>query len=111
MGDAIKFVQTATISSGGTYQIVYTHDPKGKASRVGLISAYIASGTQTGDVSIKYGNDILLTELARRVRNEEKSMQQYILDGQLDAAFLRARTMQRTLDGLMERLNDLKYRE
>jgi len=58
MGEAIKFVQTATISTGGTLQIVYTHDPKGKSSRVGLISAYIASGTQTGDVSIQYGNDI-----------------------------------------------------
>jgi len=61
MGDAIKFVQTATISTGGTMQIVYTHDPRGKASRVGLLSAYIASGTQTGDVSIKYGNDITNT--------------------------------------------------
>ena len=61
MGDAIKFVQTATISSGGTYQIIYSHDPRGKPSRVGIISAYIASGTQTGDVSIKYGNDITNT--------------------------------------------------
>ena len=61
MGDAIKFVQTATISTGGTLQIVYTHDPTGKASKVGVISAYVASGTQTGDVSIKYGNDITNT--------------------------------------------------
>ena len=61
MGDAIKFVQTATISSSGTFQIVYTHDPRGKASRVGILSANIASGTQTGDVSIKYGNDITNT--------------------------------------------------
>ena len=61
MGDAIKFVQTATISSGGTLQIVYTHDPRGKSSRVGLISAYIASGTQTGRVDIQYGNDIVNT--------------------------------------------------
>ena len=61
MGDAIKFVQTATISTGGTLQIVYTHDPKGKSSKVGVISAYIASGTQTGKVSVKYGNDITNT--------------------------------------------------
>lgn len=61
MGDAIKFVQTATIPSGGTAQIVYIHDPKGKASRVGILAAYLASGTQTGDVSIKYGNDITNT--------------------------------------------------
>lgn len=57
MGDAIKFVQTATISSGGTYEIVYTHDPRGKPSRVGLIAARISAGTQTGIVSIRFGND------------------------------------------------------
>ena len=61
MGDAIKFVQTATISSSGALQIVYSHDPRGKSSRVGLISAYIASGTQTGRVNIQYGNDITNT--------------------------------------------------
>ena len=61
MGDAIKFVQTATISSSGTYQIIYTHDPRGKSSRVGLVSFYIASGVQTGNVSVKYGNDTLNT--------------------------------------------------
>ena len=61
MGDAIKFVQTATISTGGTLQIVYVHDPKGKPSRVAIISAYLASGTRTGAVSVKYGNDITNT--------------------------------------------------
>lgn len=66
MGDAIKFVQTATISTGGTYEIVYTHDPRGKPSRVGLIAARIASGTQTGVVSIRFGNDPLnMVELER----------------------------------------------
>lgn len=61
MGDAIKFVQTATISTGGTFQFVYTHDPKGKPSKVGIIAVELRSGTQTGDVSIKYGNDISQT--------------------------------------------------
>ena len=60
--------------------------------------------------SLKYGNDIMLTELSRRLRNEEKSYQEYIMNGLLDGAFLRLRTMQHTIDGLMERLNDLKYR-
>jgi len=57
MGDVIKFVQTATISSGGTLEILYTHDPKGKASRVGLISVSIVAGTKTGRSCIFYGND------------------------------------------------------
>jgi len=57
MGDVIKFVQTATISSGGTYEILYTHDPKGKPSRVGLIACSITAGTQTGASQITYGND------------------------------------------------------
>jgi len=57
MGDVIKFVQTATISSGGTYEILYTHDPKGKPSRIGLIACSITAGTQTGSSCILYGND------------------------------------------------------
>lgn len=61
MGEAVKFVQTATIPTGGALQISYVHDPKGKASRVGIISTYLAAGTQTGAVSIRYGNDITNT--------------------------------------------------
>jgi len=57
MGDVIKFVQTATISSGGTLEILYTHDPKGKPSRVGLIALSITAGTKTGRSCIFYGND------------------------------------------------------
>jgi len=34
------------------------HDPKGKASRVGIIACTLASGTQTGSVSIRYGNSV-----------------------------------------------------
>jgi hypothetical protein len=33
----------------------YIHPPKGKASRVGLITVHIASGTQTGKICIRYG--------------------------------------------------------
>jgi len=57
MGDVLKFVQTATISSGGTLEILYTHDPKGKPSRVGLIACSITAGTQIGASNISYGND------------------------------------------------------
>lgn len=61
MGDPIKFVQTATISGSGATDIYYIHPPEGKPSKVGLISAYIASGTQTGKIFIFYGNDITNT--------------------------------------------------
>lgn len=59
---------------------------------------------------MKYANDLLLTDLARRLKNELSSLDAYMTDGNLDAAFLRAHTMMKSLTGLMERLNDLKYR-
>jgi len=58
MGDVIKWVQTVT-ANGGALEFLYTHDPKGKASRVGLIAFSIRSGTQTGASCISYGNDPL----------------------------------------------------
>jgi hypothetical protein len=58
---------------------------------------------------VKYANDLMLTDLARRLKNELSSLDAYLTDGNLDGAFLRARTTQKTIDGLMERLNDLKY--
>lgn len=60
--------------------------------------------------SIRYANDILLTELARQITNELGSMNEYLRDGNLDAAFLRAHTISSKLESLKERLNDLKYR-
>ena len=62
-------------------------------------------------MTIKYANDLEITELARRIRNEEKSMQVYLTNGQLDGAFLRALTMHTQLEKLMWRLNDIKYRQ
>lgn len=59
---------------------------------------------------IRYANDLEITELARQVRNEEASLQAHLQDGLLDGAFLRALTMTKKLDKLMERLNDIKYR-
>jgi len=56
MGDVIKWVQTVT-ANGGALQFLYTHDPKGKASRIGLIALSINAGTQTGRSCIFYGND------------------------------------------------------
>jgi hypothetical protein len=38
-----------------------------------------------------------------------QSMDAHMTDGNLDSVFLRGLTMQKTLDGLLERLNDIKY--
>lgn len=58
---------------------------------------------------MKYANDLLLTDLARRLKALHQSMDAHMTDGNLDSVFLRAMTMQKTIEGLMERLNDIKY--
>lgn len=58
---------------------------------------------------IRYANDVELTELARQIRNEEKSLQAYLTDGRLDGAFLRAQHMMNKLAKLQDRLNAIKY--
>jgi hypothetical protein len=58
---------------------------------------------------MKYANDLILTDLAMRIKKEERSLAAYLTDGNLDGAFLRALSMLKDLDGLMERLNDIKY--
>jgi len=56
MGDVIKWVQTVT-ANGGALEFLYTHDPKGKPSRVGLMALSINAGAKTGRSCIFYGND------------------------------------------------------
>jgi hypothetical protein len=58
---------------------------------------------------VKYANDLMLTDLGRRLKALHQSMDAHMTDGNLDSAFLRATTMQKTLEGLMWRLNDIKY--
>jgi hypothetical protein len=58
----------------------------------------------------RYANDLLLTDLARRISNEHAALQTLLTNGHLGVAFLRALDMQKNLNGLMERMNDLKYR-
>jgi hypothetical protein len=48
----------AAVPTGGEVIWDYVHDPKGKASRVGLIAAHLSAGTQTGKLCIRYGNDV-----------------------------------------------------
>ena len=57
MGDAIRFgFGPHPIAGAGEEIIPYTHDPKGKPSRVGLITVHLSGGTQTGKLCIRYGN-------------------------------------------------------
>jgi len=56
MGDAIKYEARTAAPGAVALTLTYTHDPKGKPSRVGIIACSLASGTQTGSVSIRYGN-------------------------------------------------------
>lgn len=60
---------------------------------------------------MRYGNDLQLTELARQLKNEMASLDDYLTNGLLDAAFLRAHTMGKRIDQFMDRLNELKYFE
>lgn len=61
--------------------------------------------------SIRYANDLELTDLARQIHNQEVSLQADLKEGYLDAAFLKALRMEKQLAKFMERLNRIKYRE
>lgn len=61
-------------------------------------------------MSIRYANDLEITDSARQITNQLASLNAHLRDGYLDAAFLSALRMQKKLDVLMERLNDIKYR-
>ena len=56
MGADIRYHGRTAVGTGGSVTLSYTHDPKGKASRVGIIACAVDSGTQTGSVRIYYGN-------------------------------------------------------
>jgi len=58
MGDSIKYEARTAAPGGAALTLSYMHDPKGKPSRVGIIATSLASGTQTGSVSIRYGNSV-----------------------------------------------------
>ena len=62
-------------------------------------------------MTIRYGNDVELTELAMQITKETESLNAHLRDGRLDSVFLRAQTMLKKLVKLQERLNDIKYRQ
>jgi len=56
----------ATIPAAGTYQFLYTLDPKAKAVKIDNIAAMIVSGTQTGVVRFRVGPSVgSLREISR----------------------------------------------
>lgn len=58
MGDIIRYAAgPASVGAAGTFSFYYIHPPKGKASKLDLIQAAIATGTQTGKVAFYFGND------------------------------------------------------
>jgi len=58
MGEPIKYHGRTAVGVGGSLTFSYTHDPTKKPSKVGIITAALRSGTQTGSVSIQYGNGL-----------------------------------------------------
>lgn len=60
--------------------------------------------------SVKYANDMMLTDIARRLTNDMADLNHLLTNGRLDSAFLIAHEMERRLESLKERLNDIKYR-
>ena len=59
-------------------------------------------------MTIRYGNDIQLTELAREITNLQASLNAHLQDGRLHSVFLHAQTMHKKLDKLQERLNEIQ---
>ena len=57
---------------------------------------------------IRYGNNILLTDLAWRIHKNEKSFQEHLRDGYLESARLRCVTLKVEIDGMLKLLGDLK---
>ena len=60
---------------------------------------------------MRYANDLMLTDIARRLTNDMADLNHLLTNGRLDSAFLIAHEMERRLDSLKERLNDIRYRK
>lgn len=60
-------------------------------------------------MTVRYGNEVLLTDIARQVHNQEHDLQVLLRDGHLDSAFLIAGELAKKLEWLRARLNDIKY--
>jgi hypothetical protein len=59
-------------------------------------------------MTIRYGNDVELTDLARQITNLQVSMNAHLRDGNLHSVFLHAHQMEAKLDKLKCRLNEIQ---
>ena len=66
-------------------------------------------GSSVG-IAVRYANDLMLTDIARRLTNDMADLNHLLTNGRLDSAFLIAHEMEQRLESLKERLNDIKYR-
>ena len=57
---------------------------------------------------MKYANDLLLTELARRITNDWAEINALLTAGELGRAFEKALVMDTNLEGFMCQLGDIK---
>lgn len=59
-------------------------------------------------MTIRYANEIIVTDLARRITNEMAELNALLTNGALADAGQKAGSMRHNLLGLMNRLDDLK---
>jgi hypothetical protein len=60
-------------------------------------------------VKVRYANDLLLTDLARRITNEWAAINAMLTRGDHDGAFKEALKMDTDLLGFQKRLNDIRF--
>ena len=79
---------------------------------MGVGSSFVGRGESGAGayLAVRYANDLILTDIARRLTNDMADLNHLLTNGRLDSAFLIAHEMEQRLESLKERLNDIKYR-
>jgi hypothetical protein len=60
-------------------------------------------------MTVRYANDLLLTDLARRITNEWAEINAMLTHGKLHAAAKKALAMDTDMLGFIHRLNDIRF--
>jgi hypothetical protein len=60
---------------------------------------------------VRYANDLLLTDLARRITNEWADINAMLTRGDHHAAYRKALAMDTDLLGFQQRLNDIRFHD
>jgi hypothetical protein len=60
-------------------------------------------------MTIKYANDLLLTDFARRITNEWAEVNALLTNGDLNGAAKKALAMDMDMMGFIHRLNDIRF--